>query len=70
MTDTTTAAIDHKAKTKCAIEIVDRVLRETRNGPRYYHKDILWLERERARLVRELSEAASAGAGGSRAMTR
>jgi hypothetical protein len=45
---------NRKAELKAAIEIADRVLRETRGT--YYIKDYRWLQNERARLVRELSE--------------
>jgi hypothetical protein len=45
---------DRKAELKHQIEIADRVLWETRGT--YYIKDYWWLQKERARLVHELSE--------------
>ena len=57
MTDTT-APVDRKAEIKAQIEHADRVLWETRNGKSYnWMKDYLWLQDERARLVRELGAA-------------
>ena len=47
------------AEIKARIELADRVLWETRDGSKSYNwmKGYLWLQDERARLVRELAEA-------------
>jgi hypothetical protein len=46
-----------KEELKRRIEIADRVLRETRySGFSNWLRDYHWLQAERARLVRELSE--------------
>jgi hypothetical protein len=55
---------NRKTELKRRIEIADRVLWETQgrwNGCTNWIKDRNWLEAERARLVRELEDAALGG---------
>jgi hypothetical protein len=54
-----TGFVDRKAEIKAQIELADRILWETRDGPKSYNwmKGYRWLQDERARLVRELSAA-------------